>query len=475
MRNVHFTKMHGLGNDFVVINNLDGSVQLEKQRICELSDRRTGIGFDQMLIIEPATVEAAQFNYRIFNADGGEVEHCGNGARCFAQYVHDKGLTNNQSILVNTTGGLINLHLLGNSQVMVEAGVPVFEPAAIPFLAPQEQNTYEIEVGDTALTVGAAAIGNPHVLVQVDNVETAPVDTIGPLLESHERFPKRVNVGFMQIIDTSNIKLRVFERGVGETRACGTGACAAVAIGIKQGLLDKSVSVTLPGGTLSDVPNADSVLKFLTHNPDFFNQHADVLPRLSIPHHTGAAISLIEKQVSVLRNKCCTLENSLRDLINVARENEQLHQRLHHLIQDIITASSINDVVNLTRDNMLANFNADDVRVVLISSKKQTEPAVDYEILPETDPGLALFHDIFKKRDTRCGALSDAQTKLVFGADAQNVASAAVIPLYHNRKLGLVVLASKDETRINWAKYLAVELNRLAKNGENGCLPSILR
>jgi len=253
MENVNFTKMHGLGNDFIVINNLDGSLKLEQQRIGELSDRYTGIGFDQLLVIEQASVESAEFNYRIFNADGGEVEHCGNGARCFARYVHDKGLTNNKTIVVNTNGGLITLRLLDNQDVTVNAGIPVFEPSAIPFLASLEQNTYEIDVGDTMITVGAAAIGNPHVLVQVANVDTAPVDTLGPLLESHERFPNRVNVGFMQIIDTENIRLRVYERGVGETKACGTGACAAVAIGIKQGLLDKSVSVTLPGGPLKIV------------------------------------------------------------------------------------------------------------------------------------------------------------------------------------------------------------------------------
>jgi len=195
-----------------------------------------------------------------------------------------------------------------------------------------------------------------------------------------------------------------------------------------------------------NVPNADSVLTFLTHNPDFFNQHSDVLPRLSIPHHTGDAISLIEKQVSVLRNKCCTLENSLRDLINVARENEQLHQRLHSLIQDIITANSINDVVSLTRDNMLANFNADDVRFVLISSTAQTEPGTDHVYLSEKDSGLALFSDIFKKRETQCGVLNDSQHKFVFGADTPSVGSAAIIPLYHNRKLGDVSQSIRRST-----------------------------
>jgi len=253
MREVHFTKMHGLGNDFMVINNLDGSVQLEQQRIRELSDRHTGVGFDQLLVIEPPTVDAAEFNYRIFNADGGEVEHCGNGARCFARYVHDKGLTINRTILVNTTGGLITLRLLDNQDVTVDMGVPVFEPAAIVFQASTEQNSYDIVVDSRPLRVGVVAIGNPHVLVQVDSVDTAPVEIIGPLLESHKRFPNRVNVGFMQIIDSANINLRVYERGVGETKACGTGACAAVAIGIKQGLLDKAVRVSLPGGPLNIV------------------------------------------------------------------------------------------------------------------------------------------------------------------------------------------------------------------------------
>ena len=247
---VPFTKMHGLGNDFIVIDNRDGAVEFKAERIAELGDRRTGIGFDQLLVIESPTVASAEFDYRIFNANGGEVEHCGNGARCFARYVIDKGLTANQVIPVNTAGGLLVLKVLENNDVTVEMGVPVFTPQSIPFKADAEQNIYEIEVDGANLKVGAAAISNPHVLLQVDNIETAPVETIGPLLECHERFPNRVNVGFMQIVDRKNVFLRVFERGVGETRACGTGACAAVAIGHKQGLLDKTVNVTLPGGTL---------------------------------------------------------------------------------------------------------------------------------------------------------------------------------------------------------------------------------
>ena len=250
---LNFTKMHGLGNDFVVINNLDGKVKFTSRRISELSDRRTGIGFDQMLVIEAASVAEAEFNYRIFNADGGEVEHCGNGARCFARYVHDKGLTQSRSIPVNTTGGLITMHLLDNGEVTVNMGVPDFVPANIPFATDKELKSYELTVNNEVFHAGAVSIGNPHVVLQVDDVTTADVETLGPVLESHSLFPNRVNVGFMQIIDSANIKLRVFERGVGETRACGSGACAAVAVGIKQGLLDKNVSVVLPGGPIKIV------------------------------------------------------------------------------------------------------------------------------------------------------------------------------------------------------------------------------
>jgi len=243
MPDVDFTKMHGLGNDFVVIDNLDGSIAPSAERIKELSDRHTGIGFDQMLVIEKPSVPEAEFDYRIYNADGGEVEHCGNGARCFARFVTDKGLTTSTHIPVNTMAGVITLRLVDDNLVTVDMGVPDFAPQNIPFVAEQQANAYSIDVNGSTYQVGSVSIGNPHVTLRVDDVDNAPVESLGPLLESHSRFPKRVNVGFMQLIDAANIRLRVFERGVGETRACGTGACAAVAIGIQQGLLDKTVNV----------------------------------------------------------------------------------------------------------------------------------------------------------------------------------------------------------------------------------------
>lgn len=250
MKSVAFTKMHGLGNDFMVIDNLSKSLQLNREKIREWSDRHTGIGFDQLLIVNPPSVSEAQFDYQIFNADGDEVEHCGNGARCFARFVYDKGLTRDQSIKVMTQSGLITLDLQSNGGVTVRMGILDFRPEHIPFVAESESLFYDLNVANDTYRVGSASIGNPHVLFQVEDINEAKVETLGPLVESHERFPNRVNVGFMKIIDRQRIYLRVYERGVGETRACGTGACAAVAIGHKQGLLDKTVTVTLPGGDL---------------------------------------------------------------------------------------------------------------------------------------------------------------------------------------------------------------------------------
>ena len=250
MNAIAFTKMHGLGNDFMVVDNLADRIKLPPEQIRKLSDRHTGIGFDQLLVVRRASVPDAEFDYQIFNADGDEVEHCGNGARCFARYVHEKQLTTNNAIRVNTLNGVITLVLQDNGDVTVQMGVPAFEPAKIPFVAPTQQDFYTLDVAGETIEVGAASIGNPHVLLQVDDIHSAPVERLGPLIERHARFPNRVNVGFMQIVNEQHIRLRVFERGVGETRACGSGACAAVAIAHQQGLLDNTATVTLPGGDL---------------------------------------------------------------------------------------------------------------------------------------------------------------------------------------------------------------------------------
>lgn len=248
--NIEFTKMHGLGNDFVVFNAIGQSLDLTSEQYRFIADRHLGIGCDQILLIESPRVAGTDFHYRIFNADGGEVEQCGNGARCFARFVRDRGLTDKDVISVGTVAGKITLYLEQDGNVRVNMGVPEMEPVKIPFVADRLQRDYTIEVGGKMLTIGAVSMGNPHAVLQVSSVDSAEVETIGPLLERHHRFPQRVNVGFMQIRSPKQIRLRVFERGCGETLACGTGACAAVVYGRISGELDALVEVELRGGTL---------------------------------------------------------------------------------------------------------------------------------------------------------------------------------------------------------------------------------
>ncbi|KZN36073.1 diaminopimelate epimerase [Pseudoalteromonas luteoviolacea S2607] len=247
---VNFSKMHGLGNDFVVIDNVTQNVFLSRDQIRKLADRHFGIGFDQLLLVEPPYSPDLDFHYRIFNSDGTEVEQCGNGARCFARFVRMKGLTNKHKVSVSTKGGDITLYTEKDGQVTVNMGIPQFAPQDIPFKAQQSELTYILRAGEHTVFCGAVSMGNPHCVIEVEDIEHADVDTLGPLLETHERFPKRANVGFMQIINREHIKLRVWERGVNETLACGSGACGAVAVGIKQGKLADTVRVDLPGGTL---------------------------------------------------------------------------------------------------------------------------------------------------------------------------------------------------------------------------------
>jgi len=247
---IKFTKMHGLGNDFVVIDAINQSVDLTQEQIRFIANRSLGVGCDQLLMVEAPQTQDAEFRYRIFNADGGEVEQCGNGARCFAKFVVEKGLTENKNIPVETSSGLIVLALEDNGEVTVNMGVPIFEPASLPFEAEAFSSIYALQTSMGEQSISAVSMGNPHAVLQVESVENAPVEILGPEIESHERFPERVNVGFMQIISSDLIKLRVFERGAGETRACGTGACAAVAAGRVLGKLAESVKVSLPGGEL---------------------------------------------------------------------------------------------------------------------------------------------------------------------------------------------------------------------------------
>ncbi|WP_097462044.1 diaminopimelate epimerase [Mangrovitalea sediminis] len=247
---LRFTKMHGLGNDFIVIDGVTQPFRLQPEQIRQLGDRHFGIGFDQLLVVEPPGLPDVDFRYRIFNADGGEVEQCGNGARCFARFVRDQHLTNKRVLRVETRSGVIELKVTREGRVIVDMGVPRLEPAEVPFVADRRAVTYCVEDAGETFELSAISMGNPHGVLLVDDVDTAPVQTVGPRLEHHSRFPERANIGFMQVLSPQKVRLRVFERGVGETLACGTGACAAVVAGCLRGLLEGRVEVQLPGGSL---------------------------------------------------------------------------------------------------------------------------------------------------------------------------------------------------------------------------------
>jgi len=246
-----FSKMHGLGNDFVVLDGIRQPLALTPEQLRYLADRHFGVGCDQILLVETAEQPGVDFRYRIFNADGGEVEQCGNGARCFVRFVHDAGLTAKREIRVETQSGIITPRLEDDDNVTVNMGIPRFLPAEIPFLGAGEAVIHALAVADETLEISVVSMGNPHAVQVVDDVDRAPVSVLGPLIENHARFPQRVNAGFMQVVGRQAIRLRVYERGSGETLACGTGACAAAVAGIRRGLLDSPVCVTTRGGDLT--------------------------------------------------------------------------------------------------------------------------------------------------------------------------------------------------------------------------------
>ena len=246
-----FSKMHGLGNDFVVLDGVRQQFSLTPEQLRHLGDRHFGVGCDQILVVEKPTRPGVDFRYRIFNADGGEVEQCGNGARCFVRFVHEQGLTGKPEILVETMKGVIAPRLEADGNVTVDMGIPRFLPEEIPFLSDDDSIIHHLDVADDTLEISVVSMGNPHAVNVVADVDGAPVGVQGPAIETHPRFPQRVNAGYMQVLDRHAIKLRVYERGAGETLACGTGACAAAVAGIRRGLLDSPVRVTTRGGDLS--------------------------------------------------------------------------------------------------------------------------------------------------------------------------------------------------------------------------------
>jgi diaminopimelate epimerase len=259
-----FTKMHGAGNDFVMLDGVRHKIELTPEQLRLLADRHFGVGCDQILIVEKTENKEADFRYLIFNADGGEVEQCGNGARCFMRFVHDQRLTTKREIVVETHGGLISPRLEQDGRVTVNMGAPIFDPARIPFDGGSGEVSETLEVAGETLNISALSMGNPHAVQVVEDIEHAPVKEAGPLIEHHPRFLKRVNASFMQVMDRHNLRLRVYERGTGETLSCGTGACAAVVAGIRRGLLDSPVNVATRGGTLTIAWDGDGAPVLMT-------------------------------------------------------------------------------------------------------------------------------------------------------------------------------------------------------------------
>lgn len=257
---IHFTKMHALGNDFMVIDGVRQNIEPNIQLIRQWGNRNTGIGFDQLLLVEKARDNQTDFFYRIFNADGSEVAQCGNGARCLAKFLHDEKLTTKNPIRVGTLAGVLALKLESNDQVTVDIGIPVLEPAKIPFIADQQSKTYLLD----NIEISAVSVGNPHCVLLVTNIDDAPVQELGSVLTKHQRFPERTNVGFMQVVNRNHIRLRVYERGVGETQACGSGACGAVVAGRLLNALDAEVKVDLLGGQLKVTWQGNNSSVFLT-------------------------------------------------------------------------------------------------------------------------------------------------------------------------------------------------------------------
>ena len=272
-----FVKMHGLGNDFIVFDAPDATAIPSTAQLKALADRRTGIGFDQALVLGPARRPDTLAYYRIFNADGAEVEQCGNGARCLAALVGRRLGLGPGELTLDSPAGLVRARLFANGLVSVAMGVPDFAPRSLPFSVPEQADSYRLEVGGTALEIGAVSIGNPHAVIRVDSVATAPVDRLGPAVENHPQFPRRTNVEFLEIVTRAHVRLRVHERGVGETQACGTGACGAVAVGRQRGWLDAEVEVDVPGGRLAvEWPRVDAPIWLTGPTATVFEGHTDL-------------------------------------------------------------------------------------------------------------------------------------------------------------------------------------------------------
>ena len=481
---VQFSKMHGLGNDFVVLDGTKLAALPDGRTIRQWADRRRGIGFDQLLVARPTHRAGATLAMDIFNADGGTAQQCGNGLRCFAVFARTLGLVECNEMVIETPAGLVEARIIGELEVEVDMGEPRFNPDAIPFIVESPADCYRLEIGGRERSVGIVSIGNPHIVVRVEDVESEPVEELGPDVQSMKRFPAGVNVGFMEIVDPHHIRLRVYERGVGETLACGSGACAAMVVGRRQHLLAERVAVELPGGRLEvewpgqgmparltgpvslgisrrsrmvmgNTPREDfnpleeerAVIDFLHRHPDVFIRHPSVLETMQVPHACGEAVSLVEFQLRALRERTRDLRRHMDELARNARDNEELGHRIHRLTLDLIDCGSLDEALTRIYVGLRDDFQVDFSSIRLFAPPISANDAGLAELVGPEDGKAATFEPVLPQSKPVCGRLRLDQLERLFGDDAGQVASGVMIRLGQVRGFGVLGLGSRDADR----------------------------
>ena len=474
--------MHGLGNDFVLVDCFTQDVHLSPVQIRRIADRRLGVGCDQILFVRPS--DQVDVRYTIYNADGSEALQCGNGARCIAIYLHAAGLVNKNEITAETKAGLSKMFIEADGRVRVNLGTPTLLPEATS-IAVEQIGQYQQHLANRDIAFNAVSLGNPHAVIAVDDVAKVPVSAIGPKVQANASFPSGANVGFMQILDPSHIKLRVFERGVGETMACGSGACAAVVAGRLKASLEEQVDVEMPGGHLTvtwqgqnepvwmtgtatfvyrghislenktvsgaqhllqamPTISESEVIKYLHTHPQFFNDRPDLFEAIGISSVDNKVVPLAAKQANSLRKQNAQLNDQLNDLIKTAHQNEALAKKMHQLSLSLIGLSQPTDVFNTLYDGLIGNFQVDGVAVRLFA--ESVVPRTRREFVGKES--RAKFAEIIESKQPRCGKINQQQRELLFGeAAAEVITSVVIIPLYGPEWNGIMAIGSKDPER----------------------------
>jgi diaminopimelate epimerase len=479
--------MHGLGNDFIVFDAPPGGPP-SPEILRRLADRHTGIGFDQALMLEKPRRDGTVVYYRIFNADGDEVEQCGNGARCIASIVSARLGRGPGMLVMDSPGGLVRAKVREDGLVSVAMGVPNFAPASLPFEASGEASVYPLNVGDSVVEIGAVSIGNPHAVIRVPSVVEAPVDRLGPAIENHARFPKRTNVGFMEVLAPDHIRLRVHERGTGETRAsraAGRGGQGGPAGRPADGAMEGPGRADLADGTRGKSVRGEdramtksaatagtailddaSVSGYLEAFPEFFERNPQLLQRIRLPDARGggSTVSLLEKQVDVLRERNRLLERKLAEFIDVARGNDELAAKIHRLTTRLVHARGFGRVVDAVEASLREDFDVQ--RAVLVLFREDAALAARespfIRLAERQGADMRSFETLFAGDKPRCGQVRDSQRDYLFGEGVVDVGSVALVPLGPGGNLGLLACGATDSQRFN----PTVSTDFLARIGE---------